>query len=75
MKKYIKAEIKIIEIESTALMVGSGNVGGPDAPGYLAPKQNESSTPNFGSEHKSENSSVWSDMFSSDKVHDSYEEE
>lgn len=73
MKKYIKAEIKIVEIESTALMAGSGNVGGPDAPGYLAPKQNEQPTQSFG--NKSESSSLWSDMFSSNKVHDNYEEE
>lgn len=73
MKKYIKAEIKIVEIESTTLMAGSSNIGGPDAPGYLAPKQNEQPTQSFG--NKSENSSAWSGMFSSDKVHDNYEEE
>lgn len=72
MKKYIKAEIKIVEIESTTLMAGSGgNIGGPDAPGYLAPKQNEQQTQNFG--NKSESSSIWSDK--SDRINSYYEEE
>ncbi len=74
MKKYIKAEIKVVEIESATLMAGS-NIGGPDSPGNLAPSNDGMSTPSFGNEIKSESSSAWSSIFSSDNVSDSYEEE